>query len=158
MTTAPVRRNPFQDLFSGARNHVASCAVPASKTRLTAQRRLIQAGFDLHLPAASPEAPDTSTSRDAAQRSTVDTSWFRPSAPVSLQALSDALRFAGLDPGQFRVDQLEADANFPGRPDLSYTTRQLLIRGPHGEGLFDRDLALRTPWVTAVELRSYGIA
>jgi hypothetical protein len=41
---------------------------------------------------------------------------------------------------------------------LDYTTHQLVIRGPHGAGMFDRDLALRTPWVTAVELRTYGIA
>ena len=72
--------------------------------------------------------------------------------------MQQALQQAGLDPSRFTFEQLEASGDFPGHPNLSYVTRQLVIRGPNGAGLFDRDLALRTPWVTAVELRSYGIA
>jgi hypothetical protein len=82
----------------------------------------------------------------------------RMAAPVSLQPLTDALTQAGLSPNQFQFDQLESFEVFPTRPDLSYTNRQILIQGPHGAGLFDWTWALRTPWVTAVEIKSLGIA
>jgi hypothetical protein len=84
--------------------------------------------------------------------------WSPSPQEVSLDPLLAALRQAGLNPEQFRFEQVEAFQPFPTRPEYDYTTRQVLITGPNGQGLFDRDLALRTPWVTAVELRTYGIA
>lgn len=89
----------------------------------------------------------------------IDLSGYKPMAsPVSLQPLTDALTQAGLSPDKFQFDQIESFEAFPTRPDLSYTNRQILIRGPRGAGLFDWTWALRTPWVTAIELKTLGIA
>jgi hypothetical protein len=131
------RRHSFYEIFSGPRPHVAR----------SAEFKVSGLKAETSRPVAA-----------AAPRPTVDTTWFRPSAPVSLEALERALERAGLNPGRFTFEQVEADGTFPGRPDFSYVTRQLVIRGPNGAGMFDRDLALRTPWVTAVELQTYGIA
>lgn len=142
----PIRRHSFYDIFSGARPHVE----PRTPFRLPQGKS----------EPAHPPSTTTTTTRNAAATTgpTVDTSWFRPSAPVSLDALQQAIHQAGLNPTAFTFEQVEASGDFPERPDLSYITRQLVIRGPHGAGMFDRDLALRTPWVTAVELQTYGIA
>jgi len=144
ITPATPARNGFQEIFSGDRRHIESGAP-----------------FELPQPkseALPPPAPARDAALAAAPGPTVDTSWFRPSTPVSLEALESALRRAGLDPARFTLEQVEADGEFPDRPLLSYTTYQLVIRGPHGAGMFDRELALRTPWVTAIELQTYGIA
>ena len=103
---------------------------------------------------ASPTTPSTAP----ASSSVLGLDWYTPIAsPISLDPLLRAMEQAGLSTGQFEFQQLEAFQPFPGRSDLSYTTRQVLIRGPRGMGLFDLGLATRTPWVTATELRSYGI-
>ena len=146
---APTRRNSFLEVFgAGAPPRAPQTSAAPRETAATVKE------------ATHPQSPPPSTTSTvrASQSSTIDTSWFRPSAPASLEALHRALEQAGLNPAQFQFEQIEADGTFPGRPDLSYVTHQLLIRGPNGVGLFDRDLALRTPWVTAIELRSYGIA
>ncbi len=75
----------------------------------------------------------------------------------SLAPLLDAIKKAGINPAELQFDQLEAYEAFPGRADLSFTDRQILIRSAKGAQLFDLNLALRTPWVTAAELRSYGL-
>jgi hypothetical protein len=129
-------RHSFYEIFSGPRPHV-------------------ERGAEFHLAELKSESSHPVA---AAPGPTVDTSWFRPSAPVSLEALERALERAGLNLARFTFEQIEAEGDFPGRPDLSYTTRQIVIRGPNGAGMFDRDLTLRTPWVTAVELQTYGIA
>ncbi len=84
--------------------------------------------------------------------------YHRSSDLTSLEPLLEAMRRAGLDPGKFQFEQVEAFQEFPEHPELSFTHRQIVIRGPSGMGMFDRDLALRTPWVTVVELKTYGIA
>jgi len=145
------KRNSFRELFEGAST---APTTPAATTRTAlatsaaAARTapaLLAASRPLTQPAALPVSP-------------LDTSWLRPSQPVSLDPLLAELRRAGLDPGLFQFDQMEASQGFPPQPALGFLTRQIAIRGPNGAGLFDRDLALRTPWVTAIELRSYGIA
>jgi hypothetical protein len=145
ITPVTPARNGFYDIFSGDRRHIEPTAP-----------------FQLPAPKSAPVAPKTAAIKEAATSPTppptVDTSWFRPSTPVSLAALEQALQHAGLDPTRFSFEQVEADGKFPGHAVLDYTTHQLVIRGPHGAAMFDRDLALRTPWVTAVELRTYGIA
>jgi hypothetical protein len=136
--TNPVTATGFYAIFSGERPHV-------------------EPGVEFSLAKFQSDPPRLAAAATA-PGPTMDTSWFRPSAPVSLEALDRALERAGLNPARFTYEQIEADGEFPGRPELSYITRQLVIRGPNGAGMFDRDLALRTPWVTAVELQTYGIA
>jgi hypothetical protein len=152
MTTTPARRNSFQEVF-GAGARPLRRSVPQAKTLKAGPAPEFRRLAEIKAASASPATP-----RSVAAPPAVDTSWFRPSAPVSLSALEQALFQAGLNPADFQFEQVEADGEFPGRPDLSYTSRQVVIRGPHGAGMFDRDLVLRSPWVTAVELRSYGIA
>jgi len=159
--TTTTRRNSFQEVFGAGAKPPAAPAKTITTPPVEFREQLPQ--FEAILETAKlpskteTHAPPTATPA-AVEGPTVDTSWFRPSTPVSLQALEDALRRAGLDPTKFQFEQVEADGEFPGRPDLSYTTRQIVIRGPNGAGMFDRDLVLRSPWVTAVELRTYGIA
>ncbi|HYM10984.1 MAG TPA: hypothetical protein VEU62_09630 [Bryobacterales bacterium] len=115
-------------------------------------------------PAATPPAAPASApaSVAAASHLTVpgmDLSEYSPmDPPLSLAPLQQEMARQGLDVSLFQFSQLSSYEVFPGRPDLSFYNHQLLIQGPHGAKLFDLGLALKTPWVTAVELKSYGLA
>ncbi len=78
--------------------------------------------------------------------------------PVSLEPLLDEMRRQGLDPSKFQFTELESYDAFPTRPDWSVTMHQLLIQGPNGAKLYDLDWSLRTPWVTAVDMKTSHIA
>jgi hypothetical protein len=116
-------------------------------------------------PASAPSStPAAVTSASGAAASIpadpgTDLSEYSPlNPPVSLAPLPQEMARQGLDISQFQFTELSSYEAFPGRPDLSFYNRQLLIQGPNGSKLFDLGLALQSPWVTAVELKSYGIA
>lgn len=89
----------------------------------------------------------------------VDLAGYEPiDKPLALDPLKQAMQNAGLPLDKFSFDEVQSLEIFPTRPDLSFINRQLLITGPGGAKLFDLNLALRTPWVTAVELQTDGIA
>jgi hypothetical protein len=71
-------------------------------------------------------------------------------------ALASAMSETGLDPSQFRVSYWEELVSYPGG---NYVNRNLTVEGPNGQKVdFDAAWTMKTPWVTARELRDYGIA
>ncbi len=112
---------------------------------------------DPHPPAPAPSTP--SPTPNSTEGDAVNLGWYTPiQAPLPLESLYEAMRQIGLSPSDFQFQQLEAYLPFPTRPDLDFVSRQVLIQGRNGRrALFDLDLALRTPWVAAQELRSNGL-
>ena len=172
------RRNSFKELFEGTGTYQtaqtpspfsppgvalhAAARLPSGSPALATTRSAVVAAASgpPSLPAATAITP-SNIGAGAAVPSVpgMDLSMYTVvNPPVSLQPLRDALQRAGLSPDQFQFTELQSFETFPTRPDLSYTNRQILIQGPHGAGLFDLYWALRSPGVTAIELRSYGIA
>jgi hypothetical protein len=168
-TDAPLAR-PLQT--------VVQTVAPLAQTALNTIGSLAQPGptipaGTIHTQAAQPLQPAVSaTASDPAPPTTtpaapsgappqvpgLDLREYTPiQATVALNPLLAAIKNAGIDPNSLQFDQLQAYEAFPGRADLSYTTQQILIRGPKGAQLFDLNLALKTPWVTAAELRYYGV-
>jgi hypothetical protein len=69
-------------------------------------------------------------------------------------ALASAMAETGLDPSRFRVSYWEELVSYPGG---NYVNRNLTVEGPTGQKLdFDAAWTLKTPWVTARELREQG--
>ena len=83
------RRHSFYEIFSGPRPHVERGA----------EFKVAGLKSEVSRPVA------------AATGGTVDTSWFRPSAPVSLEALERAMERAGLNPARFTIRTLPRRAD-----------------------------------------------
>lgn len=165
-------RNHFKELFEQTTD--SETPAPAARQRVAFSPPGMAIRSEVHAGQPDQTPPQQTRSAAAEGASGPPASWAalppaavhgadlgdykRMAAPVSLQPLIDALTQAGLSLNQFQFDQLESFEVFPTRPDLSYTNRQILIQGPRGAGLFDWTWALRTPWVTAVEIKSLGIA
>jgi len=152
------RRNSFQELFGGP---VGSTEARGDKPPLPVAPLTSRIETTAQPAAATPDAPppDHSSPDPVPSIPGTDMSVYsRIAKPLSLDPLMQALEQAGLVPDHFRFDQLESFEAVPGHPELSYINRQLLIRGPHGAKLFDLAWALRTPWVTAAELKIYKVA
>ena len=145
-------RSPFSPPGAAVRSlHIAGSQgkPPLEQTRSAAA---------LGANAADPPPPNGATASNLEPSGPNLDGYVPISEAVSLKPLFDTMERAGLALKGFSFDELEATTTFPDRPELDFTTHQLLIRGPHGSGLFDIGLALRSPFVTVTELRSYDIA
>ena len=143
-------RSPFSPPGAEMRSQLAQGKPPLEQTRSAA-------AVNAQGPASSPANGAPLTDQVTSLGQPLD--WYSPiSSPISLKPLLDAMSRAGLNVNRFSFDELEAATTFPDHPEFDFTTRQVLIRGPNGSGLFDIPLVLRSPFVTLEELRSYGIA
>lgn len=84
--------------------------------------------------------------------------WIPVEDQAPLDGLFAAMRMVGLNPAEFKFQQYDVIAANPfhgGRVDLKFPA-QLAIKGDRYQGLHQVDLALRNPFVTATEIKSYG--
>ena len=75
-----------------------------------------------------------------------------------LDRLFAAMRMVGLDPTEFQFQQYKIIAANPfhcGKVDLEFPA-QMVIKGPHYQGLHQVDLVLKSPFVAATEIKSYS--
>ncbi len=77
---------------------------------------------------------------------------------IDLSWLRKAIRLTGSDPAAFKFQQYHVIVGNPyhgGKVDLRFPD-QIAVKGPYYQGLHQADLLERSPFVAAVEFKTYG--
>lgn len=144
----------------------ASATAPAASPAGTAARAVAesyqpvpQAAPAAVTEVASPFAPSAANepSPAAPWPATIVTPSTLPElAKESKAALADAMVKAGMDPSQYRVSYWEELVWYPAG---NYINKFLTVQGPDGKKIdFDANWTLKTPWVTATEIKDLARA